>query len=295
MSFTSFLIRRVFGSGDRKRDAGLFTPGDIERFDNISYGDPGSKYQLLDVYRPKEAKGKLPVIVSVHGGGWVYGDKNTYQFYCMSLAQRGFAVVNFSYRLAPEYKYPASFEDTAAVCRWIKENAEEYGLDTENIFGVGDSAGAHMLALFCAALTDRAFSERCGFSVTENFHFNAVALNCGAYIIRPEKKNDLTTKLMKDFLKGKGTEEEYDLINVFGKINSSFPPSFIMSCPGDFLLPQASPMAEELEKAGVEHQLHIYGDDNNKLSHVFHVNIRLREAALCNDEECDFFRKHIKP
>ena len=86
-------IRYDFGKGDRKRDAGLKTPEDVKRFDDISYG-PDRKYQLLDVYRLKDAEGKLPVIVSVHGGGWVYGTKETYQFYCMSLAQRGFAVVN---------------------------------------------------------------------------------------------------------------------------------------------------------------------------------------------------------
>ena len=294
MSFTSFLVRKMFGAGDKKRDAGLFTPGDIERFDNISYGESDKEYQLLDVYRPKGAEGKLPAIINVHGGGWVYGSKDTYQFYCMSLAQRGFAVVNFSYRLAPEYKYPASFEDTAAVCNWILQNSDKYGLDTANIFGVGDSAGAHMLSLFSAALTNEEFAKRCGYSIPEHFRFNAVALNCGAYKIHPEKKNDLTTRLMNDFLKGKGTEEEYDLISVLGKITSSFPPSYVMSCPGDFLLPQAEPMAEELEKAGVEHQLHIYGVEENKLVHVFHVDIRRSEAELCNDNECNFFREHIR-
>lgn len=101
----------------------------------------------LDVYRPKATniEEKLPVIVSVHGGGWVYGDKEGYQYYCMSLAQRGFAVVNFSYRLAPESKFPASIIDTNLVFGWILDHAEEYGFDTENIFAVGDSAGAHML------------------------------------------------------------------------------------------------------------------------------------------------------
>lgn len=54
----------------------------------------------------------IPVIVSVHGGGWGYGDKERYQYYCMSLAQQGFAVVNFSYRLASKYKFPAPLEDT---------------------------------------------------------------------------------------------------------------------------------------------------------------------------------------
>ena len=133
----SDIIRAEFAEGDNKRDAGLKTPENIVRYDDIIYGTE-SKWQKLDVYRPKDATGKLPVIVSVHGGGWVYGDKERYQFYCMDLAERGFAVVNFSYRLAPEYKFPASLEDTNFVFTWVLENAETYRLDTEKLFAVGD-------------------------------------------------------------------------------------------------------------------------------------------------------------
>ena len=117
MSFTSFLLRSAFERGDNKRDAGLETPEDIRRYDDIAYGGD-ARWQVLDVYRPKNETGKLPVIVSVHGGGWVYGDKERYQYYCMSLAQHGFAVVNYTYRLAPKFKFPASLEDTNLVFRW---------------------------------------------------------------------------------------------------------------------------------------------------------------------------------
>ena len=70
MSETSDRIRREFKKSDDKRDAGLKTPEDIKRYDDIVYGgDPA--WQVLDVYRPKAREGeKLPVIVSVHGGGW---------------------------------------------------------------------------------------------------------------------------------------------------------------------------------------------------------------------------------
>ena len=114
--FASRFIRFSYGRTDHKRDALQRTPADITRYDNILYGNDQrlKKWQLLDVYRPKsalEADGslkKLPVIISVHGGSFVYGDKEKYQFYCMNLAQRGFAVINFSYRLAPEAQYPSS-------------------------------------------------------------------------------------------------------------------------------------------------------------------------------------------
>ena len=101
MSETSDLFRKLFKEGDDIRDAGLSTPDDIVRYDNILYGEEPA-WQVLDVYRPGNAAGdKLPVIIDVHGGAWVYGDKERYQYYCMNLAQMGFAVVNFTYRLAP--------------------------------------------------------------------------------------------------------------------------------------------------------------------------------------------------
>ena len=73
MSATSERIRREFAESDAVRDAGLTTPDDIQRYDDIAYGS--HPMQKLDVYRPRSATGLLPVIVSVHGGGWVYGDK----------------------------------------------------------------------------------------------------------------------------------------------------------------------------------------------------------------------------
>ena len=115
---------------DAKRSEGLVTPESIERFDNILYGvDKTTNY--LDVYRPKSHNDKLPVIVSIHGGGWVYGNKDIMQFYCMSLAEKGFSVVNFSYRLAPRYKHPTPFVDTNTVFNWIIENANILDIDAE--------------------------------------------------------------------------------------------------------------------------------------------------------------------
>lgn len=128
MSLYGLGLRASFKISDTIRDRGLQAPKDIVRFDNLPYGtDP--RWQTLDVYRPKNAGDTaLPVIVSVHGGGWVYGDKNLYQYYCMSLAQHGFAVVNFSYRLAPRHKFPAALQDTDAVFHWVMAHAVDYHL-----------------------------------------------------------------------------------------------------------------------------------------------------------------------
>ena len=293
-------IRHNYASMDRKRDAGLTTPADITRYDDILYGNDKrlKKWQLLDVYRPKaavEADGslkKLPVIISVHGGAWVYGDKSKYQFYCMRLAQRGFAVINFSYRLAPEAKFPSSMQDTEAVFQWACDNAAQYGFDTENFFAVGDSAGGHLLALYTDALTNKDYSKQFDFLKDKAMTLRGVALNCGKYTMDDtEPKFRL---LRSGYLPNKGTPEEVHMLDAAAHVTGYFPPTFIMTCEGDFLKDQAAVIKKSLDAAGVKNELHCYGNAEQPLWHVFHCDPKLTEAVVCNDEECNFFRSLIK-
>lgn len=288
MSEYSDIIRKTFSMGDAERDKNNVIPSDIIRFDNIRYDDKDEHWNLLDVYRPKNESGKLPVILSIHGGGWVYGDKDVYQWYCMNLAQRGFAVVNYSYRLSPEYQYPASFEDTTTVCNWIINNQDKYGFDINRIYGVGDSAGGHMLSLFAAALTN--IDYKVPYKLPKDFQFKAIALNCGVYLMEKGLIGD-TEKLMEDFLPNKGTDSEYKEISSIYHINKNYPPCFVMTCNDDFLKDQPSKLIPILEKNDIPFIYRRYGDKNNKLGHVFHCNIQLNDAKLCNDEECAFFKE----
>lgn len=295
MSETSEMIRKSFKEGDDIRDAGLTTPEGIKRYDDIVYGSD-EKWQVLDVYRPKDKEGqKLPVIVSVHGGAWVYGDKERYQYYCMSLAERGFAVVNFTYRLAPEYKFPASLEDTNLVFAWILEHAGEYDFDTEHIFGVGDSAGAHILGLYTAICTNPEYAEHYDFKVPRGFVPTAVALNCGKYEINlGEASEGQTQKLMEDLLPEKGSRKELELITVTNHVTENYPPVFLMTAVEDFLKEQAPLMVKKLTACEVPFLYRVYGDKKTRLQHVFHCDMRLADAKLCNDEECNFFSNMLQ-
>ena len=293
----AFKFRHSFLKGDRVRDAGLTTPDDVIRFDNISYGEKikQKKFHLLDVYRPKSAEEKIPVIVSIHGGAWVYGTKETYQFYCMSLAQRGFAVVNFSYRLAPENLFPAMLEDIQQVFDWLSDsqNAETYGFDLNNVFAVGDSAGGHLLSLYASAITNPDYAKKFPF-IKKTVPLKAVALNCGKYNMGYDLENDYKMRLViENLLPGKGTKEELELINGLSYVTKDFPPAYVMSCLGDFLLEESGFMSKALEAAGVPYEYHCYGTDQKPLWHVFHCDLRIEEAAICNDAECNFFKKFI--
>lgn len=296
MSKASNTMRREWKINDAKRDAGLTTPDDIQRFDDIQYG-PDPVQNKLDVYRPKNAQGKIPVIVSVHGGGWVYGDKELYQFYGMTLAQRGFAVVNFTYRLAPEAKFPAPLEDTNNVISWMYENQEEYGLDMDHVFMVGDSAGGHLCGLYSAICTNPEYAVNYTFKVPNGFVPQAVALNCGAYNPLSEVGvlgDEQDQELMGDFLPEKGSAKERALINVTDHVTEKFPPVYLMTCVGDFCRPQAPLLETVLKKNGVYYEFKTYGTEENSLYHVFHLTMQEPEGQKCNDEECDFFRKMMK-
>lgn len=296
MSQASDTMRREWKINDAKRDAGLTTPDDIQRFDDIQYG-PDPVENKLDVYRPKNAQGKIPVIVSVHGGGWVYGDKELYQFYGMTLAQRGFAVVNFTYRLAPEVKFPAPLEDTNNVISWMYENQEEYSLDMDHVFMVGDSAGGHLCGLYSAICTNPEYAVNYTFKVPNGFVPQAVALNCGAYNPLSEVGvlgGEQDQEIMEDFLPEKGSAKERALVNVTDHVTEKFPPVYLMTCVGDFCRPQAPLLEAALKKNGVYYEFKTYGTEENPLYHVFHLTIQEPEGQKCNDEECDFFRRMMK-
>ena len=282
MSLQSYIFRHMCKKSDTARDAGLTTPDSIERHDDLRYGqDP--KWHTLDVYRPKHAAGKLPVIVSFHGGGWVYGTKEVYQYYCMSLAAHGFAVVNYNYRLAPKYRFPAPFEDTNDVFHWIMAHAEQYGFDTDRIFAVGDSAGALGIAVYACILTNPAYAAKFSFSPPEGLRLRGLGLNCGLYSTL-DKKQDLL-----DFLPKQDPDTALRNLHILDFITPAFPPCYVMTATADFLREEPKKLLPVLERRGIRHTGQVCGDEQNPLGHVFHCNIRLDAAKALNDAECAFF------
>jgi acetyl esterase/lipase len=277
-------------AGDRKTKKLLKIPDDIERTTDIPYGIHG-KWNLLDVYYPKGTVRPLPTIINIHGGGYTYGTKELYQYYCMDLAQRGFTVVNFNYRLTPTIAFPTPVIETNEVMAWVCSHADDHYIDLDNICVVGDSAGAQIASQYCAIVTNPEYAALFGITVPP-FKLRAVALNCGMY----EKFHEMDVLLpgiLTDYF-GKDPLEHGDKINVPKYINNHFPAAFIMSAENDFLLPCARPFFEHLRSKGVEAVCEIYGTKKQKeISHVFHLNILTNTARKCNTAECNFFRKHV--
>ncbi|MBR2546491.1 MAG: alpha/beta hydrolase [Erysipelotrichaceae bacterium] len=279
-------MRRDWKKGDDIRDKGLTDPDNVEIIDNINYGD-GSVNNLLTLHRAK-IKGLLPVIVDIHGGGYFYGDKERYHYYCSELASYGFAVINFNYHLAPDWMFPKPLEDTALVFKWMTENAKEYRLDINNVFIVGDSAGAQLTSQYAAILSNPEYEKLFDFEVNKNFTVQAIVCNCGMYDIL----NDPSNKRLS-FYYGKDFNNRSSRLDVLKYINSNYPPTLVMTSNGDFLKDNGEPFAKYLNSKGVENEYHYYDPNNKQLEHVFHIAIRTEEAIQCNDRECQFMKEHL--
>ena len=288
MSVESFSFWFFASRSDAKRDRGLKTPEDIRRIDRIPYG-PDARWNTLDVYRPRGKAGKLPVIVNIHGGGYVYGSTKQYQFYCMGLAQRGFAVVSFNYHLAPKYKFPTPVRDTNLVMEWICRKAEIYGFDTDNVVIVGDSAGAQLASQYAVICTDPDYAKIMEITPPE-FTLRAVGLNCGMYDLKERAGEIPGNKLMVDYFT-KDPSVYGKKLDVLSHVTEKFPPAYLLSAKGDFLVEQCRPMAELLRSKGVPCEYRIYGDE--KTGHVFHLDMRSDLARKANDEEIAFIREHL--
>lgn len=292
MKFDAEKLRREFGASDQKRDAGLTTPDNIKRYDDIAYGEYG-RYNLLDIYHKKDVTSPQKTIIDIHGGGWTYGDKDVYQHYCMDMARRGFTVVNFSYRLSPEDPYPAALEDINAVFTWVAENAAAYNIDLDKICVTGDSAGAQLASQYLALLTNSAFRRLFSMQIPyEQIKVKAVALNCGCYDMRGRMETQEDDPFLAYIDKALTEDRELTLeqIDTVKYINADFPPAYIMSAEYDFLKEHVKPMYELLRAKGIVCEWKLYGKaEDTYMGHVFHLNQRLEEAKICNDDECRFF------
>lgn len=125
--------------------------GDVEVSERLIEVDGTHRIDVF-TYRPKGA-GDIPAYVFLHGGGFTAGNERIYHNQMRYLAETSGALVVFpDYRLAPESPFPAAIEDCVATVRWVRDNAEELGVDQERIMVGGDSAGG---SLSCAcALED---------------------------------------------------------------------------------------------------------------------------------------------
>ncbi|MEZ0294897.1 MAG: alpha/beta hydrolase fold domain-containing protein, partial [Candidatus Methylacidiphilales bacterium] len=119
------------------------TPGQLKITQNIPYVTGGGERQMLDVYANPDPK--APLVIWIHGGGWVGGSKSPCP--AVVLLNRGFSVASINYRFSKTAKFPAQIEDCKAAVRYLRAHARELGINGDIIGVAGASAGGHLVSL----------------------------------------------------------------------------------------------------------------------------------------------------
>jgi acetyl esterase len=216
-------------------------------------GSIAARLYLHDDERP------LPVLIYLHGGGWVVGNLDTHDKIMRLLALRsGAAVIGVDYGLAPQTKFPAAIDECLAVVAHVHDHAEDWGIDPERIALGGDSAGANLSVAVALSLRD-----------TQPELLKMLLLVYGVFGLRDspsqrlfgERGDGLSNKDMDYYYDCylRRPEDRYDdRFNVLGADLGGLPPAFIAAAGMDPLLDDSVVMHELLGEAGVESKLAIY-------------------------------------
>jgi len=218
---------------------------------NLSVPGPGGEIPVR-VYLPRNS-GPVPILVYLHGGGWVAGNVDAYDATCRALTNAAAcAVVSVEYRLAPEHKFPAAPDDCYAAVKWVAAHAAQFGGDVTRLAVGGDSAGGNLTTVVAHMARDRG-GPRIAFQlliypVTDyNFGTRSYQQNADGYL--------LTKDAMKWFWNHYLREEADGSSPLASPLRSTklagLPPAFVMTAEFDPLRDEGEAYGERLIEAGV--------------------------------------------
>lgn len=277
---------------DKKRLAGQTPPGGIIQVTDIPYLNDDSPWHRLDIYYPEGTTAALPVILDIHGGGLMYGDKELNKNYCLHLAQRGFTVINMSYRLVPDVLFPDQVRDVMAAFHWLAENGSDYPCDMQNLFATGDSAGG-LLCAYCALVeTSRTLQLAYGVAPS-GLTFRALGLTSGMFELKTSFTRLMRRTCLGRHYKKKAVYPYLDFADILP--TGSLPPCYLVTSDQDFLQKHSIRFAELLRQNEIPHALRNWSEKKPEpLAHVFSVAFPDREESVYTiGEMTNYFRAHL--
>lgn len=265
----------------------------LEAHPNLTYARYGQREMQLDLYRPKERGAPQPAIVCIHGGGWYKGDRSSMTNLAEALAARGYVTVTISYRLSGEAKFPAAIQDCKAAVRWLRANAEKFGIDTEHIGVTGLSAGGHLTALLTTS-NGAPELEGDGGNGDQSSNVQAGVAMGAQSDLESERIRDLSSKpndpFYRTFLGAPQSEipDTYALASPRHHLDKADPPLLFMSGELDDPSTHADGAREDLEKLGIP-------TGYVAIPNAPHAFLgRQKSFDICVDTCDEFFSKYLK-
>ena len=213
---------------------------------NIEFCRVGGQRLRLDVYHPRPTvngsrPARRPAVIHIHGGGWTLGDKREQGVPLMSvLADRGFVGFNVNYRLSPGAKWPDHLVDIKRAIAWVREHADEYGVDSSFIAIAGGSAGGHLATMAALTMGDRSLQP--GFEDADT-RVAAVAPLYAVYDLTDANQRQLPEFLsmlieplvIKAFIADE--PERFSNASPINRVHAAAPPFFVVHGDRDTLAP----------------------------------------------------------
>ena len=251
----------------------------VTRVANVPYADEGRNDSTLDIYYPSVTSEPLPVVLWVHGGGWVLGDKADIADYAVQLAKQGYVVVSMNYALAPDTTYPTPVIQTNQALMYVKNHVSEYQGDPENIFLAGNSAGAQIASQTAAVVTNPSLAKLMNITPSvQPEELRGVLLFCGPYNLSTVAETGFP--LIRTFLwsyTGVKTFEDYPRLNEMStvlQVNEAYPPAFITSGNDDPLTSQSIELAQVLKRLDVDTETLFFSNSSEKLGHDYQFDLK---------------------
>lgn len=265
---------------------------------DVAITAPGVPRALMDIYAPTSLRaGSYPIVLWVHGGGFVGSGKDDTRVYMTLLAQRGYVVASLDFSKPPEARYPVPIRQANAALRYLSQYGGRYQGDPSRFFIAGNSSGAQIAGQTIAVETDPRLARA--------MHLQAAlrpgmlrggVLNCGAY--------DMETfqKVRFAFLRvGMWSYTGYrnwmdfpdiDQMSTVHHITAHYPPVFITAGDADPLEPQSLEFAASLQQRSVPVTTQFWHASGRNLGHDYQFQLDKPEAKLTLTNTLTFLRAH---
>lgn len=270
MKQTFYKKRAAFEQQLAVRDKRFEMPEGVLIQKDLPYAKDSEAAHRFDLYRPQHSEGKqLPVIINVHGGGLILGDKTFNRYFCANLCKQGFLVCSIEYRLVPDCLFFDQCRDVFQAMSFLETALPSYGGNPEQIYDVGDSGGACLLT-YCIAMQNNPNIARAAQITPAALPVRALGLISGMfYTNRP----DSIGLFLPKFLYGKDYKKSAfaPYINPEHKdIVTALPPALLVTSHNDNLHHYTIHFTQALSRENRPHKLIDYPKDA-RLTHAFSV------------------------
>lgn len=252
---------------------------------DVEYGSalPNS---FLDIYiADNDASISRPTYVSVHGGGWIVGDKadgapstdSDGASWAGTMLDAGYNVVSLNYAFAPQYRFPTQTIQLGQAMRFLDTNADRYGLDMSRVVLAGTSAGGHIVGNYAIVQTNPDYARALGVEPTQDRNalkaivFESAALDVGRAGTpqSPSPSNGFFFDIAARSYLDTTDTALLAQANVTDNATADFPPSFISDGNTGTFPDQAADLSAKLDRVGVANRLNLYSKNEARLDHGF--------------------------